>query len=82
MNLIYNDRINNMTYIHKKDVTLYNVIVEKSENVYDRKDLQYEKVFLTVDANVKYSGYYKFSKGLNFKQGLYEYQKNDYGKVL
>ena len=81
INLIYNDRINNMTYMHKKDVTLYNIVVEKSENVYDRKDLQYEKVFLTVDANVKYSGYYKFSKGLNFKQGLYEYQKNDYGKV-
>lgn len=29
------------------------IVVEKSENVYDRKDLQYEKVFLTVDANVK-----------------------------
>ena len=81
VNLIYNDRINNITYLHKKDVTISNIVEEKSENVYNRGDLQYEKISLTVDANVIYSGYYKFSKGINFKQGLYEYQKNDFGEV-
>ena len=81
VNLIYNDRINNTTYMHKKDITISNIVEEKSENVYDRSDLQYEKISLLVDVNVRYSGYYKFSKGLNFKQGLYEYQKNDFGPV-
>lgn len=81
VNLIYNDRINSLTYLNKKDVAVKNVNVEKSENVYNSGDLKYEKISMTIDVKVTYSGYYKFSRGINFNTGFYEYQKNDYGKV-